>query len=69
VGYGWFGSGRVLGLVGLATGVRPMSYVWFGYRGETCELYFGSGYRGETCEPVALGYSWVTKVRSGLVVV
>ncbi len=26
VGYGWFGSGRVLGLDG------------FGYRGETCEL-------------------------------
>jgi hypothetical protein len=39
VGYGWFGSGRVLGLVDLATGVRPMSPVWFGYRGETCELY------------------------------
>jgi hypothetical protein len=27
VGYGWFGSGRVLG------------FGWFGYRGETCELY------------------------------
>jgi hypothetical protein len=27
-----------LGLVGLATGVRPVSYVWFGYRGETYEL-------------------------------
>jgi hypothetical protein len=39
VGYGWFGSGRVLGLVGLATGVRPVSSVWFGYRGETCDLY------------------------------
>jgi hypothetical protein len=39
VGYGWFGSGRVLGLVGLATGVRPVSSIWFGYRGETCELY------------------------------
>jgi hypothetical protein len=24
--------------VGLATGVRPMSSVWFGYKGETCEL-------------------------------
>jgi hypothetical protein len=24
--------------VGLATGVRPVSSVWFGYRGETCEL-------------------------------
>jgi hypothetical protein len=34
-----FGPGLVLGLVGLATWVRPMSYVWFGYRGETCELY------------------------------
>jgi hypothetical protein len=38
VGHGWFGSGRVLGLVGLATGVRPVSSVWFDYRGETCEL-------------------------------
>jgi hypothetical protein len=38
LGYGWFGSGRVLGLVDLATGVRPMSSVWFGYRGETYEL-------------------------------
>jgi hypothetical protein len=25
-------------LVGLAIGVRPVSSVWFGYRGETCEL-------------------------------
>jgi hypothetical protein len=62
VGYGWFGSGQVLGLDGfgyrgetcelclvLATGVRPVSFVW-------------SGYRGETCKPVALGYSWVTEV-------
>jgi hypothetical protein len=32
-------SGRVLDLVGLATGVRPVSSFWFGYRGETCELY------------------------------
>jgi hypothetical protein len=39
VGYGWFGSGRVLGLVGLAKGVRLVSSIWFGYRGETCELY------------------------------
>jgi hypothetical protein len=38
VGYGCFGSGRVLGLFGLATGVRPVSSVWFGYRDETCEL-------------------------------
>jgi hypothetical protein len=38
VGYGWFGSGRALGSIGLAVGVRPMSSVWFGYRGETCEL-------------------------------
>jgi hypothetical protein len=29
VGYGWFGFGQVLGLVGLATGVRPMSSVLF----------------------------------------
>jgi hypothetical protein len=63
VGYGCFGSGQVLGLDGycyrgetcelclvLATGVRPMSSVWFGYR-------------GETCKPVALGYSGVTKVQ------
>jgi hypothetical protein len=39
VGYGWFGSGQVVGLVGLAIGVRPVSFIWFGYRGETCELY------------------------------
>jgi hypothetical protein len=38
LGYGWFEFGRVLCLFGLATGVRPVSYVWFGYRGETCEL-------------------------------
>jgi hypothetical protein len=25
-------------LVGLATRVRPVSSVWFGYMGETCEL-------------------------------
>jgi hypothetical protein len=62
VGYGCFGSGQVLSLDGfcyrgetcelclvLATGVRPVSFVW-------------SGYRGETCKPVALGYSWVTEV-------
>jgi hypothetical protein len=34
----------------LAIGVRPMSFVW-------------SGYRGETCKPVAPGYSWVTKLQ------
>jgi hypothetical protein len=62
VGYGCFVSGQVLGLDGfcyrgetcelclvLATGVRPVSFVW-------------SGYRAETCNPVALGYSWVTEV-------
>jgi hypothetical protein len=62
-GYGWFGSRQVLGLDGfcyrgetcelclvLATGVRPVSFVW-------------SGYRDETCKPVALGYSWVTEVQ------
>jgi hypothetical protein len=38
VGYGCFGSGRVLGLVGLATGVRHVSSVWFGYRGDAYEL-------------------------------
>jgi hypothetical protein len=63
VGYGWFVSGQVLGLDGfcyrgetcelclvVATGVKPMSFVW-------------SSYRGETYKPVALGYSWVTKVQ------
>jgi hypothetical protein len=63
VGYGWFGSSRVLGLDGfcyrgetcelclvLAIGVRPVSFVW-------------SGYRGETCKPVALCYNWVTKMQ------
>jgi hypothetical protein len=63
VGYGWFGSGQVLGLDGfcyrgetcelclvLATEVRPVSFVW-------------SSYRSETCKSVALGYSWVTKVQ------
>jgi hypothetical protein len=63
VGYGCFGSGQVLGLDGfcyrgetcelclvLATGVRPVSFVW-------------SSYRGEAYKPVALGYSWVTEVQ------
>jgi hypothetical protein len=63
VGYGWFGSGHVLGLDGfcyrsetcelclvLATGVRPVCFVW-------------SGYMGETYKPVAQGYSWVTEVQ------
>jgi hypothetical protein len=46
----------VLGLVKcwvwmvFATRVRPVSFVWSGYRGETCNL-------------VALGYSWVTEVQ------
>jgi hypothetical protein len=63
VGYGWFGSGQVLGLDG------------FCYRGETSELclvvatgvrlvsFVLSGYRGETCKLVALCYSWVTEVQ------
>jgi hypothetical protein len=52
-------------------------WVWIvlGYRGETCELCLvlargvravssvWSGYKGETWKPVALGYSWVTKVQ------
>jgi hypothetical protein len=63
VGYGWFGSGQVLGLdcfcyrgeacelcLVLATGVSHVSFVW-------------SSYRGETCKPVALGYSWVIEVQ------
>jgi hypothetical protein len=29
LGCGWFGSSRVLGLVGLATGVRPVSSTRF----------------------------------------
>jgi hypothetical protein len=49
VGYGVFGSRQVLGLDGFCYRVRPVSFVW-------------SGYRGETCKPVALGYSWVTEV-------
>jgi hypothetical protein len=63
VGYGWFGSGQVLGLDG------------FCYRGETCELYLvlatgvrhvsfvWSGYSGETYKLVALDYTCVTEVR------
>jgi hypothetical protein len=63
VGYGWFGSGQVLGFDGfcyrgetcelclvLATRVRPVSFVW-------------SGYRGETRKTEALGYSLVTEVQ------
>jgi hypothetical protein len=38
VEFGWFGSRRVLGLVGLATWVRPVSSIWFGYMGETYKL-------------------------------
>jgi hypothetical protein len=56
VGYGWFGSGRVLGLVGLATGVRPVNYFWFGYRGETYKLYLVLAIR---VRPVSW-WSWVT---------
>jgi hypothetical protein len=55
-------------------------WVWIvlGYKGETCELCLvlatgvravssvWSGYKGETGKPVALGYSWVTKVLSTL---
>jgi hypothetical protein len=47
VEYGWFGCGQVMVF---ATGVRPMSIIW-------------SGYRGETCKQVALGYSLVTEVQ------
>jgi hypothetical protein len=38
VGFGSFGSGRVLGLVNFSIGVRPVSSVWCGYKGETCKL-------------------------------
>jgi hypothetical protein len=34
----------------LAIGVGPVSFVW-------------SGYRGETCKPMALAYSCVTEVQ------
>jgi hypothetical protein len=47
--FGYMGETCELCLV-LATGVRTVSFVW-------------SGYRGETCKPVALGYSWVTEVQ------
>jgi hypothetical protein len=47
--FGYMGETYELCLV-LATGVRTVSFVW-------------SGYRGETCKPVALGYSWVTEVQ------
>jgi hypothetical protein len=49
-------SGRVLGLVGLAAGVRPMRYVWFGYRGETYELCLVLATR---VRPVSW-WAWVT---------
>jgi hypothetical protein len=66
-----------LGPVGLVHGMKQVQSLCaqFGYRGETCGLclvlatgvtpvsFVGSGYRGETCKPVALGYSWVTKVQ------
>jgi hypothetical protein len=48
-GFGYRGETCELCLI-LATGVRPASSVW-------------SGYKGETCKPVALGYSWVTEVQ------
>jgi hypothetical protein len=38
LGYSWFGSDRVLGSVSLATGVRHVSSVSFGYRSETYGL-------------------------------
>jgi hypothetical protein len=77
VGYGWFGSGQVLGLDGFFCyrGLTCELYLFFCYRGETCELcliwlqgvrpvsYVWSGYRHETRKPVALGYSWVTEVQ------
>jgi hypothetical protein len=40
----------------LATGVRPVSYVWFGYRGETYKLYLVLAIR---VRPVSW-WSWVT---------
>jgi hypothetical protein len=44
-GSSWFGSWYATGVkpvckvLGLATGLRPVSFGRFGYRGETCELY------------------------------
>jgi hypothetical protein len=44
-GSSWFGSWYAAGVkpvcmvLGLATGVRPMSFDHFGYRGATCELW------------------------------
>jgi hypothetical protein len=63
VGYGCFGSGQVLGLDGfcyrgvtcelclvLATGVRPVSFVWSGYRGEIlCHRFYCSNESQCTC--------------------
>jgi hypothetical protein len=46
--FGYRGETCELCLV-LATGVRPVSFVW-------------SGYMGETYKPMALDYSWVTEV-------
>jgi hypothetical protein len=40
-------------VLGLATGVRPMSFGHFGYRGETCEL----------CSVLATGVRHVSSVR------
>jgi hypothetical protein len=44
-GSSWFGSWDAAGakpvcmVLGLATGVRPVSFGHLGYKGETCELY------------------------------
>jgi hypothetical protein len=58
-GSSWFGSWYAAGVkhvfmvLGLATGVRPMSFGHFGYRGETCEL----------CSVLAIGVRPVSSVR------
>jgi hypothetical protein len=46
-----------------ATGVRPVSSVWFFSIGVRPVSFVWSDYRGETYKPVAMGYSWVTEVQ------
>jgi hypothetical protein len=57
-GSSWFGSWYAAGakpvcmVLGLATGLRPVSFGHFGYRGETCEL----------CSVLAIGMRLVSFV-------
>jgi hypothetical protein len=58
-GSSWFGSWYAIGakpvcmVLGLATGVRPVSFGHFGYRGETYEL----------CSVLAIGVRPMSSVR------